>query len=30
MPDGIHPDAAGYRVIAKNFVAHHPREWSRL
>jgi hypothetical protein len=30
MPDGIHPDAAGYRVIAKNFVAHHPREWSRI
>lgn len=27
MPDGIHPDAAGYRVIAKNFVAEHPREW---
>jgi len=27
MPDGIHPDAAGYRVIAKNFVAKHPRAW---
>jgi hypothetical protein len=30
MPDGIHPDAAGYRVIAKNFVAQHPREWAKL
>ena len=29
MPDGIHPDAAGYRVIAKNFVAQHPRDWAR-
>jgi hypothetical protein len=27
MPDGIHPDAAGYRLIAKNFVAKHPRAW---
>ena len=27
MPDGIHPDAAGYDVIAKNFVARYPREW---
>ena len=27
MPDGIHPDADGYLVIAKNFVAKHPREW---
>ena len=27
MPDGIHPDADGYLVIAKNFVARHPREW---
>lgn len=30
MPDGIHPDAAGYRVIAKNFVAQHPREWANI
>jgi len=28
MPDGIHPDAAGYRVIAQNFVQKHPREWA--
>jgi hypothetical protein len=28
MPDGIHPDAGGYRVIAQNFVAKHPREWA--
>ena len=28
MPDGIHPDAAGYRVIAQNFVAKHPRAWA--
>lgn len=28
MPDGIHPDAAGYRVIAKNFVQKHPRDWA--
>ena len=27
MPDGIHPDAGGYLVIAQNFVAKHPREW---
>ena len=27
MPDGIHPDAAGYRLIAQNFVAKHPRDW---
>jgi hypothetical protein len=27
MPDGIHPDAGGYRVIAQNFVAKHPRAW---
>ncbi len=27
MPDGIHPDAAGYRLIGKNFVARHPRAW---
>ena len=27
MPDGIHPDAAGYRKIAANFVSRHPREW---
>jgi len=27
MPDGIHPDAAGYLRIADNFVARHPREW---
>jgi len=27
MPDGIHPDAAGYRLIAKNFVAKHPSAW---
>ncbi len=29
MPDGIHPDAAGYLRIADNFVAHHPKEWLR-
>ena len=28
MPDGIHPEAAGYRVIAQNFVQKHPREWA--
>ncbi|MEN9970323.1 MAG: hypothetical protein RLZZ229_531 [Actinomycetota bacterium] len=28
MPDGIHPDAEGYRVIAKHFITRHPREWS--
>jgi hypothetical protein len=27
MPDGIHPDAGGYLVIAQNFVAKHPRAW---
>ena len=27
MPDGIHPDAAGYLRIADNFVAHHPVAW---
>jgi hypothetical protein len=27
MPDGIHPDAAGYRTIATNFVERAPREW---
>jgi hypothetical protein len=27
MPDGIHPDAAGYRKIAANFVERYPREW---
>jgi lysophospholipase L1-like esterase len=27
MPDGIHPDAAGYLRIADNFVAHHPAAW---
>lgn len=27
MPDGIHPDAAGYRVIAYNFVERHPKQW---
>jgi lysophospholipase L1-like esterase len=27
MPDGIHPDAAGYRTIAANFVDRVPREW---
>ena len=27
MPDGIHPDAAGYRTIAANFVERAPREW---
>jgi hypothetical protein len=27
MPDGIHPDAAGYLRIADNFVARHPRAW---
>ena len=29
MPDGIHPDAAGYRKIAANFVERVPREWLR-
>ncbi|MFM1795430.1 MAG: hypothetical protein RLZZ340_107, partial [Actinomycetota bacterium] len=27
MPDGIHPDAAGYRTIAANFVEHVPKAW---
>ena len=27
MPDGIHPDAAGYRTIAKNFVERVPKSW---
>lgn len=27
MPDGIHPDAAGYEKIANNFLANHPKEW---
>jgi len=27
MPDGIHPDASGYRKIATNFVERVPREW---
>ena len=27
MPDGIHPDASGYRTIAANFVERVPREW---
>jgi hypothetical protein len=27
MPDGIHPDAAGYRTIAHNFVERVPRAW---
>jgi lysophospholipase L1-like esterase len=27
MPDGIHPDASGYRTIAANFVDRVPREW---
>jgi len=27
MPDGIHPDAAGYLRISDNFVAHHPAAW---
>ena len=27
MPDGIHPDAAGYRTIAANFVERVPRAW---
>jgi hypothetical protein len=27
MPDGIHPDAAGYRQIAVNFLDHFPRRW---
>ena len=27
MPDGIHPDAEGYRVIARNFVERVPKAW---
>jgi len=27
MPDGIHPDAAGYRKIAANFVERVPKAW---
>ena len=27
MPDGIHPDAAGYRTIAANFLDLYPRAW---
>ena len=27
MPDGLHPDAAGYRKIAENFLQRYPREW---
>jgi hypothetical protein len=27
MPDGIHPDAAGYRTIAANFVERVPKAW---
>ena len=27
MPDGIHPDAAGYRTIAANFVERAPKAW---
>ena len=27
MPDGIHPDAAGYRKIASNFVERVPKAW---
>lgn len=27
MPDGIHPDAEGYRVIARNFVERVPSNW---
>ncbi len=27
LPDGIHPDAAGYHTIAANFVERVPREW---
>ena len=30
MPDGIHPDAAGYKTIAENFLARYPRDWFRL
>ena len=27
MPDGIHPDAAGYRTMAANFVERVPKAW---
>lgn len=27
MPDGLHPDAAGYRAIASNFVKRVPKAW---
>ena len=27
MPDGIHPDAAGYETIAANFLANYPKAW---
>jgi hypothetical protein len=27
MPDGIHPDASGYRRIGANFLKHYPRKW---
>ena len=27
MPDGIHPDAAGYERIAQNFLARYPKVW---
>jgi hypothetical protein len=30
MPDGINPDASGYRTIAANFVDRAPREWLAL
>jgi hypothetical protein len=27
MPDGIHPDAAGYETIAANFLDNYPKDW---
>jgi lysophospholipase L1-like esterase len=27
MPDGLHPDSAGYKRIAQNFLANFPRSW---
>ncbi|MFM1786785.1 MAG: hypothetical protein RL228_735 [Actinomycetota bacterium] len=27
LPDGIHPDAAGYLKIADNFIQNYPRAW---